>query len=45
VITVAFLPVFTLQGQAGRLFRPLAFAKTFAMLSASFLAVTLTPPL
>jgi len=45
VITVAFLPVFTLQGQAGRLFRPLAFAKTFAMLSASLLAVTLTPAL
>ncbi len=45
VITVAFLPVFTLQAQAGRLFRPLAFAKTFAMLAASMLAVTLTPAL
>ena len=45
VITVAFLPVFTLQGQEGRLFRPLAYAKTFAMLAASFLAVTLTPAL
>lgn len=45
VITVAFLPVFTLQGQAGRLFRPLAYAKTFAMLGASCLAVTLTPAL
>ena len=45
VITVAFLPVFTLQGQEGRLFRPLAFAKTFAMLGASFLAITLTPAL
>jgi copper/silver efflux system protein len=45
VITIAFLPVFTLQGQAGRLFRPLAFAKTFAMLAASFLAITLTPAL
>lgn len=45
VITVAFLPVFTLQDQEGRLFRPLAFAKTFAMLGASFLAVTLTPAL
>ena len=45
VITVAFLPVFTLQGQGGRLFRPLAFAKTFAMLGASFLAITLTPAL
>jgi copper/silver efflux system protein len=45
VITVAFLPVFTLQGQEGRLFRPLAYAKTFAMLAASCLAVTLTPAL
>jgi len=45
VITVAFLPVFTLQGQAGRLFKPLAYTKTFAMLFASFLAVTLTPVL
>jgi Cu(I)/Ag(I) efflux system membrane protein CusA/SilA len=45
VITVAFLPVFTLEGQGGRLFRPLAFAKTFAMLGASFLAITLTPAL
>ena len=45
VITIAFLPVFTLQGQGGRLFRPLAFAKTFAMLGASFLAITLTPAL
>ncbi len=45
VITVAFLPVFALQDQAGRLFRPLAFAKTFAMLTASLLAVTLTPAL
>ncbi len=45
VITIAFLPVFTLQGQEGRLFRPLAYAKTFAMLAASCLAVTLTPAL
>jgi Cu(I)/Ag(I) efflux system membrane protein CusA/SilA len=45
VITIAFLPVFTLQDQEGRLFRPLAFAKTFAMLGASFLAITLTPAL
>src|SRR5512135_1520213 len=43
VITVGFLPVFTLQAQAGRLFKPLAFTKTFAMLFASFLAITLTP--
>ncbi len=45
VITVGFLPVFTLQAQAGRLFKPLAYTKTFAMLFASFLAVTLTPVL
>jgi len=45
VITVGFLPVFTLQAQAGRLFKPLAFTKTFAMLFASFLAITLTPML
>jgi Cu(I)/Ag(I) efflux system membrane protein CusA/SilA len=45
VITVGFLPVFTLQGQAGRLFRPLAYTKTFAMLFSSFLAITLTPVL
>jgi Cu(I)/Ag(I) efflux system membrane protein CusA/SilA len=45
VIMVGFLPVFTLQAQAGRLFKPLAYTKTFAMLFASFLAVTLTPVL
>jgi Cu(I)/Ag(I) efflux system membrane protein CusA/SilA len=45
VITVAFLPVFTLEGQAGRLFKPLAYTKTFSMLFASFLAITLTPVL
>lgn len=45
VISVGFLPVFTLEGQAGRLFKPLAYTKTFAMLFASFLAVTLTPVL
>ena len=45
VITVAFLPVFTLQGQEGRLFRPLAYAKTFAMFGAACLAITLTPAL
>ncbi|MBI4843623.1 MAG: efflux RND transporter permease subunit [Nitrospirae bacterium] len=43
VITVGFLPVFTLQAQAGRLFKPLAYTKTFAMLFSSFLAVTITP--
>jgi Cu(I)/Ag(I) efflux system membrane protein CusA/SilA len=45
VITVGFLPVFALQAQSGRLFKPLAYTKTFAMLFASFLAVTLTPVL
>ncbi len=45
VITVGFLPVFTLEEQAGRLFKPLAFTKTFSMLFASFLAITLTPVL
>ncbi|KWT91027.1 efflux RND transporter permease subunit [Candidatus Magnetominusculus xianensis] len=45
VITVGFLPVFTLQEQAGRLFKPLAYTKTFAMLFSSFLAVTITPVL
>ena len=45
VITVGFLPVFTLQAQAGRMFKPLAYTKTFGMLFASFLAITLTPVL
>jgi len=45
VITVGFLPVFTLQAQSGRLFKPLAYTKTFAMLFSSFLAVTVTPAL
>jgi Cu(I)/Ag(I) efflux system membrane protein CusA/SilA len=45
VITVGFLPVFTLESQAGRLFKPLAYTKTFAMLFSSFLAITLTPVL
>ena len=45
VITVGFLPVFSLEAQAGRLFKPLAYTKTFAMLFASFLAITLTPVL
>ena len=43
IITVSFLPVFSLQGEEGRLFRPLAFTKTFAMASASLLSVTLVP--
>ena len=45
IITVSFLPVFTLQQVEGRLFRPLAFTKTFAMAAASLLAVTLVPAL
>jgi Cu(I)/Ag(I) efflux system membrane protein CusA/SilA len=45
VITVAFLPVFALEAQAGKLFRPLAYTKTFAILFSSFLAITLTPAL
>ncbi|MCU0576184.1 MAG: CusA/CzcA family heavy metal efflux RND transporter [Desulfobacterota bacterium] len=43
VITVGFLPVFTLHAQAGRLFKPLAYTKTFAMFFSSLLAITLTP--
>ncbi len=45
VIAVAFLPVFTLVDQEGRLFRPLAFSKNFAMAIAAILAVTLDPAL
>ena len=43
VITVSFAPVFTLQEQAGRMFKPLAYTKTFAMASAAILSVTLVP--
>ena len=43
IITVSFLPVFVLQGQEGRMFRPLAFTKTFAMAAASLLAITVVP--
>jgi len=45
LITVSFLPIFTLAGQAGRLFLPLAYTKTFAMFAASILSITLAPPL
>jgi Cu(I)/Ag(I) efflux system membrane protein CusA/SilA len=45
VLTIAFLPVFTLEGEEGRLFRPLALAKTFSMAFASVFAVTLVPAL
>ncbi|MFI5174491.1 MAG: efflux RND transporter permease subunit, partial [Terriglobia bacterium] len=43
VIAVAFIPVFTLQGQEGRLFKPLAYTKNFSMAIAAFLAITLDP--
>src|SRR5438874_2717803 len=45
VITVSFIPVFSLTAQEGRLFRPLAFTKTFSMFFAAFLGVTLVPVL
>jgi Cu(I)/Ag(I) efflux system membrane protein CusA/SilA len=45
VITVSFMPVFTLQAQEGRLFRPLAFTKTYSMAAAAILSVTLVPVL
>ncbi|RNJ48721.1 efflux RND transporter permease subunit [Methylocystis hirsuta] len=45
IITVSFLPIFTLESQEGRLFSPLAFTKTFAMASAALLSVTLVPAL
>jgi Cu(I)/Ag(I) efflux system membrane protein CusA/SilA len=45
IITVSFLPVFTLEAQEGRLFSPLAYTKTFAMFFAAFLSITLAPVL
>jgi len=45
IITLSFLPVFTLEDQEGRLFRPLALTKTFAMAAAALLSVTLIPAL
>ena len=45
IIILAFVPVFALSGQEGKLFHPLAFAKTFAMLGATLLAVTIVPVL
>jgi Cu(I)/Ag(I) efflux system membrane protein CusA/SilA len=45
IITVSFLPVFALQAQEGRLFRPLAFTKTYAMAGAAMLAITAVPML
>jgi len=43
IIAISFLPVFALEAQSGRLFKPLAFTKTFSMLFAAVLAVTLVP--
>jgi len=45
IITISFLPVFTLNGQELRLFAPLAYTKTYAMAAAAMLAITLTPVL
>jgi Cu(I)/Ag(I) efflux system membrane protein CusA/SilA len=45
IILLAFIPVFALTGQEGKLFHPLAFTKTFAVLAATILAVTLVPVL
>ena len=45
IITLSFLPVFTLEAQEGRLFAPLAFTKTFAMAGAAMLSITLVPVL
>ncbi len=45
IITLSFIPVFTLEAQEGRLFSPLAFTKTYAMAAAAALAVTLIPVL
>jgi Cu(I)/Ag(I) efflux system membrane protein CusA/SilA len=43
IITVSFLPVFTLEAQEGRMFKPLAFTKTFAMAASALLAITVVP--
>jgi Cu(I)/Ag(I) efflux system membrane protein CusA/SilA len=45
VITVSFIPVFTLEAQEGRLFKPLAFTKTYAMAAAAALSITIVPVL
>src|SRR5205823_1172212 len=45
IIVVSFVPVFLLEAQEGRMFRPLAFTKTFAMVGASILSITLVPVL
>lgn len=43
IMVVSFLPVFLLEGQEGKLFRPLAFTKTFVMISSAIIAITLVP--
>ncbi len=45
IIAVAFIPVFGLEGQAGRLFKPLAYTKTFVMIAAALLSITFAPAL
>jgi len=45
IITVSFMPIFTLESQEGRLFGPLAFTKTFSMAAAAILSITLVPVL
>ncbi len=45
IVAFSFLPVFTLEAQEGRLFRPLAYTKTYAMLAAALLSITLVPVL
>ncbi|MAE94291.1 MAG: CusA/CzcA family heavy metal efflux RND transporter [Deltaproteobacteria bacterium] len=45
IITVSFLPIFTLEAQEGRLFKPLAFTKTYAMAGAALLSITVVPAL
>src|ERR1043165_7726993 len=45
IIILAFVPVFALSGQEGKLFHPLAFTKTFAMIGSTLLAVTIVPAL
>src|SRR3546814_3251784 len=45
IITLSFLPVFALEAQEGRLFKPLAYTKTYAMAAAAILSVTLVPVL
>jgi Cu(I)/Ag(I) efflux system membrane protein CusA/SilA len=45
IITLSFMPIFTLEGQEGRLFAPLAFTKTWSMFAAAVLAITLVPVL